>query len=218
MSDAADEAEERWAAAAKLAAGLTDDGLRKRRRRTFSWLAALIVGSWVIGCVLAFLVLPQGGTARGGSATSAQQLIAQFSFLALGLLVGIVGFVWGRRTGHYITRWRTVASPLDRKEKESVRHQIAGKTELDRRRLPIILAIAKQNRMATLGIAPMYSALVLIAIATAIGSNNVVVKLLELAVALLFVVVAVQQTVLYRKAGSFIESNSQSPAPETADS
>lgn len=216
MSDASDEAEQRWAAAAKLAAGVTDDGFRKRRRRTFTWVAALIVGSWVIGFVLAFLVLPQGGTARGGSATSAQQLVGQFIFLALGLLVGITGFVWGRRTGHYVTRWRAVASPLNRKEKKSVRRQIVRKAELDRRRLPIILAIAKQNRMATLGIAPIYAALVLFAIATAIGSNILVIKVLELAVSLLFVLVAVQLTVFYRKAGAFIESNSASPAPETA--
>jgi hypothetical protein len=218
MSDAPDEAEERWAAAAKLADGVMDEGLRKRRRRTFTWVVALIVGSWVIGFVLAFLVLPHGNAARTGSEPSDQQVIGQFIFLGLGLLVGITGFVWARRTGHYITRWRAVASPLNRKEKKSVRRQIAGRTEIDRRRLPTILAIAKQNRMATLGVAPIWSALVLFAIATAIASNDLVIKLLELVAALLFVVVAVQLTFVYRKAGRFIESNSKSTTGETTDS
>jgi hypothetical protein len=118
-----------------------------------------------------------------------------------------VGFTWAKRTGHYITRWQAVASPLSRREKKSVRRQISGKADPDRDHLPVVVAIANQNRRATLGIAPIFSALILLAVATAVGSNNLYIKLLELAVSLLFVVVAVQLVVLYRKAGRFIDQH-----------
>ncbi|BDZ48638.1 hypothetical protein GCM10025867_08790 [Frondihabitans sucicola] len=95
--------------------------------------------------------------------------------------------------------------PLNRKEKKSVRRQISGKEQPDQTHLGIVVAIARQNRRATLGIAPIYAALVLFAIATAVGSNDLLIKLLELAVSLMFVVVAIQLVVLYRRGGRFID-------------
>jgi hypothetical protein len=215
MTDANGAAEARWAAAANLADGVMDEGVPKRRRRVFIWVTTLITGSWLVGFIIAVLFLADGDANHSSIGPSVNQIIAQLVFLFLGLLVGIVGFVWARRTGNYITRWRAVASPLNRLEKKSVRRQIAGKDPIDERRLPIILAVARQNRRATLGITPIYSALVLFAIATAVGSNELFIKLLELAVAILFVFVALQLVVAYRKAGTFIDSNS---SPTTAPS
>lgn len=119
MTTTQNDAAARWAAAAKLADGVTDDGLHKRRARVLLQVVALIVGSWIVGVVIALIFIPHGSgrDTSGSSDVQTQQLIAQFVFLGLGLLVGIPGFIWAKRTGHYITRWRAVASPLNRREK-----------------------------------------------------------------------------------------------------
>ena len=139
----------------------------------------------------------------------------EFVFLGLGLAVGIVGFIWARRTGHYITRWRSVASPLNRQEKKSVRRQISGKDQIDPEHVRVVVAIAHQNRRATLGVAPIYGAMVLIAVGEAAGSDEVYIKLLELAASLLFVLGAVTLVVQYRRAGRFIDRHTH-PGQNTA--
>jgi hypothetical protein len=205
-----DDAAARWAAAADLADGVTDDGLQKRRARILIQIGALAVGSWITGLVIAILFIPRGSSADATrtSTMETQQLLAQLIFVGLGLFVGIAGFVWGKRTGHYITRWRAVASPLNRTEKKSIRRQISGKDQPDREHLGVVVAVARQNRRATLGITPIYAAMVLLAIGTAIGSDDIFVKFLELVVSLMIVAVAVQLVILYRRCGRFIEQHS----------
>ncbi|BDZ49714.1 hypothetical protein GCM10025867_19550 [Frondihabitans sucicola] len=212
MTDLKRYSDARWAAAAQLAEGVSDDGFPKRRARILLRIVILMAASWITGFVVALLFLPKSSSGGDSSSDgSSQQLIAQFVFLGLGLVVGVVGFVWAKRTGHYITRWRAVASPLNRQEKKGVRRQISGKVAPDTEHLFVVVAIANQNRRATLGIAPIYSAAVLLAIATAVGSNELIIKLLELAVSLSFVVVAVQFVVLYRKAGRFMDQHGGQP-------
>lgn len=210
MTDQKSDSASRWDAAAKLAAGVIDDGFHKRRARVLLQLIILVVSGWIIGFIVALIFLPKAGSGHGNSATSTvPQLIAEVVFLALGFVIGIAGFIWARRTAHYITRWRAVASPLNRSEKKSVRHQISGKNMVDREHLTVVVAIAKQSRRATLGVAPLYVASMLFAVAIAIGSNFLLLKLLELAVALLFVIAVVQVAVFYRRAGRFIDQYSE---------
>lgn len=205
MTDLNNDSDARWAAAAQLAEGITDDGFHKRRSRILLQIGALIAASWITGFVVALLFLPKSSDGTGsGSDESSGQLIVQVVFLSLGVIVGVGGFIWAKRTGHYITRWRSVGSPLNRQEKKSVRKQISGKVEPDEEHLPVVVAVASQSRRATLGVAPLYAAVVLLAVASAVGSNELFIKLIELAVSILFVVVAVQLVVLYRKAGRFI--------------
>jgi len=112
MPDTLD-ADARWAAAAKLADGMVDDRLSRRRRWTLTWISALIIGSMLLGLVLGLWLLSdtEGGSTDEGLTTS--RLVLQGSFLVLGLATGIGGFIWARRTGRYITRWRAVISPLN---------------------------------------------------------------------------------------------------------
>lgn len=208
MTDTIEQVEARWAAAAKLADGVPDDDFHKRRTRILIRLAALLIGSWIVGVVIAVFFVPRGAhQSRSNNGPSEGQAIAQLVFLALGFIVGVVGFIWAKRTGHYITRRRAVTSPLNRAEKKAVRKQIKGKAELDHAHLVTILAVASQNRRATLGMVPIYSALVLFAVATAIGSNRPFVKLLELVASLLLVATAAQLIVFYRRAGRFINTH-----------
>lgn len=200
---------ERWAAAARLADGQSDDGLLRRRTRVFVWVGALVLVSWAVGVVLA-LVLPStiGSThAKGGDGA---QLLVQLVLLLLGLGVGIVGFVWASRSGHYITRWRSVSSPLSRAEQRSVRRQIAGKEPLDDEHAAIVVAVAAQNRRATLGVLPIYGAAMLFAASTAVSTDSLPIKLLELVASLAFVVGLVQLAFQYRRAGRFLSERTLS--------
>ena len=195
-------ADRRWSAAAELATGTADVGMSRRRSRTWTFVVVLLAVSMAAGVIFALLIAPQttGSTSAGGSE---QKLIVQLVFLGLGLLVGIGGFIWARRHGYYITRWRHAASPLTRAEKKRARRQIAGKEDPDLR-LPIVVAIARQDRRATLGVAPIYAALVLFAISTAVGTDVFLIKLIDVAVVVLFLFVAIQLAIAYRRAGRFI--------------
>jgi len=127
MPDTLD-ADARWAAAAKLADGMVDDRLSRRRRWTLTWISALIIGSMLLGLVLGLWLLSdtEGGSTDEGLTTS--RLVLQGSFLVLGLATGIGGFIWARRTGRYITRWRyQPTQPRGEEERApSARRQASG--------------------------------------------------------------------------------------------
>lgn len=194
---------ERWAAAARLADGQSDDGLRRRRTRVFVWLGALVLVSWAVGVVLALVLAPATGSshASGGDGV---QLLVQLLLLLLGLVVGIVGFVWAFRSGHYVTRWQSVSSPLSRAEQRSVRRQIAGKEPIDDEHADIVAAVAAQNRRATLGILPIFGAVMLFAASTAVSTDSLPIKLIELVASFAVVLGLVQLAVQYRRAGRFL--------------
>jgi len=194
---------ERWAAAARLADGQSDDGLRRRRTRVFVWAGALVLVSWAVGVVLALVLVPATGS-NHASGRDGVQLLVQLLLLLLGLVVGIVGFVWAYRSGHYVTRWRSVSSPLSRAEQRSVRRQIAGKEPIDDEHADIVTAVAVQNRRATLGILPIVGALMLFAASTAVSTDSLPIKMLELVASLAFVVGLVQLAFQYRRAGRFL--------------
>jgi hypothetical protein len=194
---------ERWTAAARLADGLTDDGALRRRTRVLILVGTLVLVSWAAGVGLA-LILPATGHGDRTSDTSNERLLVQVALLALGLIVGGVGFAWAYRTGHYITRWRFVSSPLSRAEKRSVQRQIAGKEPLAAEHASVVAAVAAQSRRATLGIAPIYAAMMLFAVSTAVSTDVLYLRLLEVAVSACFIAVFVQLAVMYRRSGRFL--------------
>jgi len=210
MPDTLD-ADARWAAAAKLADGMVDDRLSRRRRWALTWISALIIGSMLLGLVLGLWLLShtEGGSTDEGRTTS--RLVLQGIFLVLGLAVGIGGFIWAPRTGRYITRWRAVISPLNLAEKKSVRRQLAGKLPADEERLPVLLAIARQNQRVTQGIAPIYAALVLLNVSQSFSAPDFL-KYLVLGAAAAFILIGAQLAVAYRRTDTFIETHS-SPLP-----
>lgn len=196
---------ERWAAAARLADGQSDDGLRRRRTRVFVWVGALVLASWAVGVVLA-----PGTGSDHASGDGGVQLLVQLLLLLLGLVVGIVGFVWAFRSCHYVTRWRSVSSPLSRAEQRSVRRQIAGKEPIDDEHADIVVAVAVQNRRATLGILPIFGAVMLFAASTAVSTDSLPIKLIELVASFTVVLGLVQLAVQYRRAGRFLSEHALS--------
>jgi hypothetical protein len=204
------DADARWAAAASLAEGVADTGLRKRQRNTFLWLGALIVFSLALGFMLAFWLVPDAASVASEVDESGldARLWATVIIGSIGLVLGVGGFIWARRTGRYITRWRAVISPLNMAEKKSVRQQLAGKDPADQEHLPTILAIAKQNQLVTQGIIPLYGAIVLMDLATAFVSSSDLLRYLNVTLALMFVGLGVYLAIIYRRTERFIDSHS----------
>jgi F0F1-type ATP synthase membrane subunit c/vacuolar-type H+-ATPase subunit K len=198
------DADARWAAAAQLANGVVDDGVHRRRRVALTWITAVVLGSMLVGFALGFWMLSNDGGVSTTEESRGQRLLLTFIFLGLGSTVGIGGFIWAFRTKRYITRWSAVISPLNRSEKKSVRRQLAGKIPADEARLPVLVAIARQNQRVTEGIVPMLTAVVLINLAQSITGPDYF-KYFSLVIGVLFVVTGVQLTVGYRRGAGFIQ-------------
>ncbi|MEN2739246.1 hypothetical protein ABCS02_15755 [Microbacterium sp. X-17] len=204
MTTVEDPAAARWHAADELAQGVADDGLGRRRRRVPAWILGLLVASWLLGIVLAF-ALPRPAHHASGEGVSVRA-VAGLALSAVGFLVALVGFVWGVRTHHYVTRWRAVTSPLTRRERKAVMKQLRGKRTLDPEHADTIVAAGRQLRRATLGIAPLYAGLSLMVLGFAIGTTLLIPLILCVVSLVLFAVAGIQLLVYYRQLGAFLEA------------
>jgi len=92
-----------------------------------------------------------------------------------------------------------------------VRRQLAGKLPADEERLPVLLAIARQNQRVTQGIAPIYAALVLLNVSQSFSAPDFLTYLI-LGAAAAFILVGAQLAGAYRRTDTFIEAHS-SPLP-----
>jgi hypothetical protein len=171
-----------------------------------TWLSALLIGSLLLGVALGLLLLSDTEEGLSSEVPTTSRLVLQGSFLGLGLAIGIGAFIWARRTGRYVTRWRAVISPLDLAEKKSVRRQLAGRIPADEERLPVLLAIARQNQQVTLGIVPIYAAFVILNVSQSFSAPDFL-EYIILGAAALFILVGVQLAVTYRKTNTFIEAH-----------
>jgi len=205
--------DERWAVAAELSRNVAVPKIRSRRWWVWAWIVAVAFGLIVLAFPLRFWIVPAGE--GGGVDFVPSQLAAQSTLTALLVLVLVYGAAWGILTERFVERWSTIMSPLSRTEKRSVRRQLAGKAPVDQDRLPIILAIARQNQRLTEGAVPLFAAWVLIFTATAIrvnDSSEVYMDYLGIVVFALLVGSAIQLAVRYRTTKSFIEAH-ENPNP-----
>jgi hypothetical protein len=201
------DADARWAAAAQIASGVVDDGVHRRRRVALTWISAVVLGSMLVGFAFGFWMLSNDGGVSTTDDSRGQRMLLTFIFLGLGLVVGVGGLIWAFKTKRYITRWSAVISPLNLIEKKSVRRQLAGKFPADEARLPVLVAIARQNQRVTEGIVPILTAVVLINVAQSFTAPDYF-KYLSLVIGVLFVVTGVQLTVGYRRGAAFIQRHS----------
>lgn len=199
-------AEERWAAAARLADGRTDERLPRRRARAVAWIVVLVVVLALVGFGVGWF-LPTSVADSDGSDPSTLRLVVQLGLLLLGILVGAFGFAWARRTGRWVTRWQAVRSPLSRREQRSVQRQIAGSEPLDEAHRDVVVAIAEQNQRATLGGVPIYAAVALFAASTAVSTDTWSIRLLESVVVVGLIAVFGWLAVLYRRTGRFLAAH-----------
>jgi protein-S-isoprenylcysteine O-methyltransferase Ste14 len=206
------DADQRWAAAQTIADGAMDDRMPRRRRTVWLWVSALIIVSWLLGFALA-LILPRSATVPDGDdAGVSTRLIVGLLFQGSGLLIAIVGFIWAIRTNRYITRWRAVVSPLNRRERKWVLRQIRSGTPVeDERKKTVVLAAAAQNRRAVQGLLPLYFGLTLMFLGTGLLSRLAVVLWLELAAVLAFIILLAVLGRDYRRAGTYLERFGDTP-------
>jgi hypothetical protein len=199
------DAKRRWAAARSIAGGEMDARMPKRRRVTLLWISFLMVACWVIGALSALLLPPPALGAATEDDTWSARLIAASIFLLIGLVVGVVGFVWAVRTRRYITRWRAVASALSVRERRWVTKHIRSATPVeDEGKRLVVLAIAAQNRRATVGVLPLYFSTTMFALSVGISSPWIAVAWVELigVLGLLLAFVFVARD--YRRAGVYL--------------
>lgn len=125
----------------------------------------------------------------------------------VGILIGIIGFIWAKRTGRYITRWKYVISPLNRSERRWALKQVRGRIEPDTKIMPILVALARQLRAGMLGVAPLYVAIALMSLGTATwtfeGLPPIIIWLIVGGVALM-IIGGIFMARDYRLAGRFI--------------
>ena len=203
------ESEQRWAAARGLAQGVPDRRMSRRRWRLFALLLAVAVAGGISGGLLPSTRSVAGAT---GSSSLPGGELAGYVLVA----VGIVGFIWAKRTGRYITRWRQAISPLNRRERKWVIKQLRGRLAPDPSKMDILLAIAKQSRSAAEGVLPLYVAPALAMIGLAIATDLDVVRWLHLLAAGLFLLAAVLMAIDYRRWGAFIDRHDEVSHPDPA--
>ena len=198
----------RWAEAEAMAAGVDDPARRRsRRNRVFLFLVAVIVLSWVTGIVVV-LALPHGAGARGGDGDiSDARAIVALAVEGVGVVVMIAGFIWAVRAGRYIVRWRSIASPLSRRQRRQAQQAIAGKAALEPDRTRYLLALAVQNRRTTEGITPLYGGILLINSVSFLLNPAPYTAVFSLIVVVLFAVAAVQLALVYRRSGRFLAAH-----------
>ncbi|MFD3444459.1 hypothetical protein ACFDTO_07660 [Microbacteriaceae bacterium 4G12] len=206
------ESEQRWAAARGLAEGVPDRRMSGRRWRLFALLLAVAVAGGISGGLL-----PSTRSFAGGSGSEALpgSDLAGYVLVAIGFAIGVVGFIWAKRTGRYILRWRQAISPLNRRERKWVIRQLRGKREPDLTKMDILLAIAKQSRSATEGVLLLHAAPALMMIGLAIATDLAMLRWLHLLAAGLFLLAAVLMAIDYRRWGAFIDKHDEVSHPST---
>jgi hypothetical protein len=200
-------ADQRWAAAQKIADGEMDERMPRRRRIVWLWISALFIVSLLLGIVLSAILPRPTDAAMSDDEGWTARLIAAAVFQAMALVVGVAGVVWAVRTRRFITRWRAVASPLNLRERKWVITQIRSAAPVDdeRKRL-VVLAVAAQNRRATLGVVPLYCGMTLLAVSVGLSSRWEAIVWIELAVVLSFLVVFLFLARDYRRAGVYLDT------------
>jgi hypothetical protein len=212
------EADQRWAAAQKIADGEMDDRMPRRRRAVWLWIAALFIGTLLLGVLLS-AILPRPAAAPSSDSEGwTARLIAGLVFQVTALIVGIGGFTWAVRTRRYITRWRAVASPLTLRERKWVIKQIRSAAPVDEeRKRSVVLAVAAQNRRGTWGVLPLYCCLTLLAVSVGLLATWALIAWLESAVVLGFLALFGFLAWDYRRAGVYLDTfGGQSPAAGSA--
>lgn len=198
--------DERWAQALAMARGVVDERLvrctRRKAVRVAVALTAVCGGVGVAGGLLALQFADDISTFTDSEITAIQ--IVGGILVLLGFVVVGVGTVWAHRTGRYVSRWRSVISPLNRGEQKLAYKQVAGKAAVDESRLPVLVALARQNRKVALGSLPLHVGSLLMAVGLALVVDILVFRVLEAAATLLFVVSIAVLLVAYRRSGRFL--------------
>jgi hypothetical protein len=192
----------RWANLERLAATAGERGGVPKRAQTFIWVSFALISLAVLGAVFFILVFPS----VDGSESEVLDLPVTVAnvLIVAGTAVALGGMTWAIATGRIYSRWTTVRSALTAYEWRSVRRQFAGRDPINQEWLPVLRAIAYQERRATRGVLPILGGAILLLT----GPLLVVVDPLSRAssiLALTLIVAIVGYTaIMYRAMGRFL--------------
>ena len=154
--------DERWATARRLADGVMDERMPRRRLRFLLLIVSILVLGSLAGLGVGFLLPAQGNGVNDSAGIVSGPGIVGLTLMAAGFILGLGGFIWAKRTGRYIPRWRQVASPLSWAERRHAMKEIRGKVEPEADKLAVLRAIANQTRRLTLGVSPIFGGVILL--------------------------------------------------------
>jgi hypothetical protein len=207
------DADPRWAAAQQLARGETDARMPTRRWMVWLWLPVSIAAVWALG-VLWTLVLPAIGSGTGAERIpSPSSQVASGVLLALAIAIGLPGCLWAANTGRLVPRWRLVSSPLTMRDRKWVMKSIRSAAPVDDDvKRSVVLAVAAQNRRSTLGQAPLFTSLVLLAVSAGIRTSSTAIAWLEMVVVIAFLLAYFLLIRDYILAGRYLDKFGRRPA------
>ena len=194
--------DQRWAAARSLAARPPrSPAERVSDGRAVLLLAALVIVAGVIGFGFALIVPRDEIDGSNGLARQREFLqIAAFALGVAGACTLFGGFIWASLTGRFATRWNSVLSPLTVAERRWAHTAVIRGTDAAPPRRPVLTHYAGQLRRSSLGTAPLYLAVAMVAVSAALVGDDPAIVALQYAVAVLALAGIVYLAVTYSRA------------------
>jgi hypothetical protein len=197
--------EDRWAIAARLAVAESAHDAVPRRARTFVWISCAALS--VILLVAVFYILVSPFIAESGSAAPDASLIVSSLLIVAGTGLSLGGLTWAIGTGRIYSRWSTVRSALTAAEWRTVKRQFAGREEVPLVTLPVLLAIAHQERRTTWGVVPVLAGALLLMIGPLLVVDDPMSRVSSLLVLVVICGLFGYQAILYRRMSHFLEEH-----------
>jgi hypothetical protein len=194
--------EERWAIAARLAVAAGEHDAVSRRTRTFIWISCAALSVILFVAVFHILVFPF--TAGSDSAAPDAPLIVSSVLAVTGTSLSLGGLTWAIGTGRIYSRWSTVRSALTAAERRTVKRQFAGREEVPRETLPVLLAIAYQERRTMWGLVPIFAGVILLTVGSLVHQNDALALVSSLCVLVSVPAMLVYVVIGYRAKGRFL--------------
>jgi hypothetical protein len=139
---------------------------------------------------------------------------ASIDWPSLPTLLGVLGagitlgsLAWAIRTDRFVGYGHVVSSPLTAEDRRGVRRQFAGTEGVVQERVPVLLAIARQERRLTQALVPFCSGVILNALAGLLDSNTLLLVVSNMVVLGAGSGTAVYLVVNYRHVGKFLTAH-----------
>ncbi len=141
-------ADERWAAASDMAhLVMEEDERRGRSWRQFWQRAAVHVVFWaVVGPGVLFLLWMAGALPDIDLTRLTPAQHAAVVLIVLTVVINAFGVELATYTRRRVNQRRSVVDLLDREERKIAKSQVAGTTEVDETKLPVLITLGRENQ------------------------------------------------------------------------
>jgi hypothetical protein len=198
-SESAEDA--RWAAAAEMSTTRGDDGLFPRWFKPVVWigLVVILVVVFIAGIIMPLYV--------DGEGTSWSRLAPWTVISTIGSGLAFVGVAWAVKTDRFYSQWNSVRSPLNGRDLKTARRQVAGKQQEVLERVPVLVAIAEQERrVAPVGLLVIFGVM-LMTLSLIFQADDAFTVVCNAIIMLLLVVLLAMQWTVARRASHFLAAH-----------